>query len=216
MVKDFQEQQNLEEVHSDNYDKASLSQEEEDSPASFHASRLSDRNRVEAVETSDDYEGDYSSSEARTEQANEEREGAAQQEELEITKSAPVKEGDGQHPEQSATPSTMSKEEVLLLQVLRRAKRQQELIAEVQRSLRALTSIDKGIEKTAAQVKQLQSTIKDTQKQMTQLRRQVVAVERAQTKGFQKMTISQKAGPSSRKAKVATGKNKRNKSKRRL
>ena len=214
MVKDYQEQQNLEEAHSGNYDNASLSHEEEDSPASFHASHRSDRNIDEAVETSDD--GDYTSSEERTEDANKEREGAAQEEDVEITKTAPVKEGDGQQPEQSATPSTMSKEEVLLLQVLRRAKRQQELIAEVQRSLRALTSIDKGIEKTAAQVKQLQSTIKDTQKQMTQLRRQVVAVERAQTKGFQKMTISQKAGPSSRKAKVATGKNKRNKSKRRL
>jgi hypothetical protein len=212
MVKDYQ---NLEEAHSGNYDNASLSHEEEDSPASFPASRRSDRTRDEAVETSDDYDGDYSSSEECTEEANEEREGATQQEDIEITKPAPVKEGDVQQPDQSAIPSRMSKEEVLLLQVLRRAKRQQELIAEVQRSLRALTSIDKGIEKTAAQVKQLQSTIKDTQKQMTQLQRQVVAVERAQTKGFQKMTMRQKAGPASRKAKVAAGKNKRNKSKRR-
>jgi hypothetical protein len=89
---------------------------------------------------------------------------------------------------------TMSPEQVLLLQVLRRAKRQQELVADVQKSLKSLTTIQKGIEKTTELVKQLQSVVKDSQKQITQLQRQISAVERAQEKEFIKLRTQKRGG----------------------
>ena len=58
----------------------------------------------------------------------------------------------------------MSPEQVLLLQVLRRAKRQHDLTIEVQKNLKSLMNIQKGIQKTAEQVKQLHSILKDSQK----------------------------------------------------
>ncbi len=88
---------------------------------------------------------------------------------------------------------TMSPEQVLLLQLLRRAKRQQELVIEVQKNLKSLTTIQKSIEKTTEQVKQLRSGVKDSQKQILQLQRQISAVERAQEKGFAKLR-TQKQG----------------------
>ncbi len=48
--------------------------------------------------------------------------------------------------------STMSPEQVLLLQLLRRAKRQQELVIEVQKNLKPLATIQKRIDKMAEQV----------------------------------------------------------------
>jgi hypothetical protein len=214
MIKDYQEQHNLQDTDNDNYDSVPPSQEEEDSP-SFRASRRSDRRTDESIEAPQDYERDSGSTESiegATEGSNDD---ASQEEDIERTNATTDEQGEGQQQDQSATPSTMTKEEILLLQVLRRAKRQQELITEVQRSLRTLTNIDKSIEKTTAQVKQLQSTMKDTQKQIVQIQRQIATVERAQEKGFQKMTSRQKAGPSSTKAKVSARKNKKNKSKKR-
>lgn len=88
--------------------------------------------------------------------------------------------------EQQSVPS-MSPEQVLLLQVLRRAKRQQELIIEVQRNLKLLTYIQKEIEKIREQVKPLQSAIKDSQKQFMQIERQLSVIRRGQEKGFEKL-----------------------------
>jgi predicted nucleic acid-binding Zn-ribbon protein len=82
----------------------------------------------------------------------------------------------------------------LLLQVLRRAKRQQELIIEVQKNLKSLTNIQKSIEKTKEQVKLLQSAVKDFQKQIIQIQRQIAAVERAQEKGFEKLGTQKRGG----------------------
>lgn len=95
--------------------------------------------------------------------------------------------------QQQQIASTMSPEQVLLLQLLRRAKRQQELVIEVQKNLKSLTTIQKGIEKTSEQVKQLQSVVKESQKQILQLQRKISAVERAQEKGFAKLR-TQKQG----------------------
>ena len=89
---------------------------------------------------------------------------------------------------------TMSPEQVLLLQVLRRAKRQQELIIEVQKNLKSLTSIQKDIERTKEQVKQLQSAVKDSQKQIMQVQRQIVVVQRTQEKGFEKLQMQKRGG----------------------
>jgi hypothetical protein len=89
---------------------------------------------------------------------------------------------------------TMSPEQVLLLQVLRRAKRQQDLIIEVQKNLKSLTNIQKGIEKTTDQVKQLQSVVKDSQKQIIQIQRQISAVERVQEKEFAKLRMQKRGG----------------------
>ncbi len=82
---------------------------------------------------------------------------------------------------------TMSPEHVLILQVLRRAKRQQDLIIEVQKNLKLLTYIHKEIEKTREQVKQIQSAVKDSQKQFTQIERQVSVIRRGQEMGFKKL-----------------------------
>jgi hypothetical protein len=89
---------------------------------------------------------------------------------------------------------TMSPEQVLLLQVLRRAKRQQDLIIEVQKNLKSLANIQKDIERTKEQVKQLLSAFKDSQKQIIQVQRQIVAVERTQEKGFEKLQMQKRAG----------------------
>src|SRR3712207_3246427 len=88
---------------------------------------------------------------------------------------------------------TMSPEQVLLLQVLRRAKRQQDLVIKVQKNLKSLANIQKGIEKTTEQVKQLQSIVKDSQKQIIHIQRQISAVERTQEKEFAKLR-TQKRG----------------------
>jgi hypothetical protein len=80
------------------------------------------------------------------------------------------------------------------LQVLRRAKRQQELIIEIQKNLKSLTNIQKGIEKTIEQVKQLQSVVKGSQKQIIQIQRQISAVERAQEKEFAKLRTQKRGG----------------------
>jgi hypothetical protein len=98
-----------------------------------------------------------------------------------------------QQQEQQLVP-TMSPEHVLLLQVLRRAKRQQDLIIEVQKNLRLLTNIQKDIERTKEQMKQLQSAAKDSQKQIIKIQRQVATVERAQEKGFEKLGRQKRGG----------------------
>jgi predicted nucleic acid-binding Zn-ribbon protein len=96
----------------------------------------------------------------------------------------------------------------LLLQVLRRAKRQQDLIIEVQKNLKSLTNIQKGIEKTTEQVKQLQSVVKDSQKQIIQIQRQISAVKRAQEKEFAKLrTQKQRGGGASISVKSKAAKN---------
>jgi hypothetical protein len=95
--------------------------------------------------------------------------------------------------EQQIAP-TMSPEQVLLLQLLRRAKRQQELVIEVQKNLKSLITIQKGMEKTTDQVKQLQSVVKDSQKQIIQLQRQISAIERAQEKEFAKLRTQKRGG----------------------
>jgi predicted nucleic acid-binding Zn-ribbon protein len=77
--------------------------------------------------------------------------------------------------------------------LLRRAKRQQDLVIEVQKNLKSLTNIQKGIEKTAEQLRHLQSVVKDSQKQIIQVQRQVSTVERAQGKEFAKLR-TQKRG----------------------
>lgn len=89
--------------------------------------------------------------------------------------------------------STMSPEQVLLLQLLRRAKRQQELVIEVQKNLKSLTTIQKEIERIAQQVKQLQSIVKDSQRQIIRTQRQIESVERAQEKGFKKLSTQKRA-----------------------
>jgi hypothetical protein len=89
---------------------------------------------------------------------------------------------------------TMSPEHVLLLQVLRRAKRQQDLIIEMQKNLKSLTNIQKGIEKTTEQMKQLQSAAKDSQKQTIQIQHQIAAVKRTQEKEFEKLRIQKRGG----------------------
>jgi hypothetical protein len=89
---------------------------------------------------------------------------------------------------------TMSPEQVLLLQVLRRAKRQQDLIIEVQKNLKSLANIQKDIERTKEQVKQLLSAFKDSQKQIIQVQRQIVAVQRIQEKGFEKLQMQKRGG----------------------
>jgi predicted nucleic acid-binding Zn-ribbon protein len=78
--------------------------------------------------------------------------------------------------------------------VLRRAKRQQDLIIEIQKNLKSLTNIQKGIEKTTEQMKQLQSAVKDSQKQTIQIQRQIAAVKRTQEKEFEKLRIQKRGG----------------------
>jgi hypothetical protein len=116
--------------------------------------------------------------------------------------------------EQQQSVPTMSPEQVLLLQVLRRAKRQQDLIIEVQRNLKLLTYVQKEIEKTREQVKQLQSAAKDYQKQFLQIERQLLVIQRGQNKGFEKLR-TRKIGaelPSNR-GKVAKSRRRQKKSK---
>jgi chromosome segregation ATPase len=116
--------------------------------------------------------------------------------------------------EQQQLVPTMSHEQVLLLQVLRRAKRQQELIIEVQRNLKLLTYIQKEMEKTREQVKQLQSAVKDSQKQFMQIERQLSVIRRGQEKGFEKLR-TRKIGAAllSNTGKVAEGRRRQKKSK---
>jgi hypothetical protein len=80
---------------------------------------------------------------------------------------------------------TMSPEQVLLLQVLRRAKRQQDLVIEVQKDLKSLTNIQKGLWKTTEQVKLLQLVVKDSQKHIIHVQRLMSALERTQEKNLQ-------------------------------
>ncbi len=95
--------------------------------------------------------------------------------------------------QQQQIASTMSPEQVLLLQLLRRAKRHQELVIEVQKNLKSLTTIQKEIEKIGQQVKQLQSIVKDSQRQIIRTQRQIESVERAQEKGFEKLRTQKRA-----------------------
>ncbi len=140
---------------------------------------------------------------------------------MEATTEAETNEAAETGQEQQETPQsaseeapTMSPEHTLLLQVLRRAKRQQDLIIEVQKSLKALAVVEKSIGKTTEQIKQLQSAVKETQKQIVQAQRQIAAVERAQTKGFQKMA-KQRGGvlPTTGAKVAAAARKKKNKSK---
>jgi len=102
-------------------------------------------------------------------------------------------------------PQTMSPEEILLLQVLKRAKRNQNLITEIQKSLKVLTTMERDIGKTRGQVKQMQSAIKDTQKQIKQINRQIETVERKQERNYQRLADQMK--------KVQSGGSKRAKAK---
>ena len=108
---------------------------------------------------------------------------------------------------------TMSPEQVLLLQVLGRAKRQHDLTIEVQKNLKSLMNIQKGIQKTAEQVKQLHSTLKDSQKKILQVQRHISAVERMQEKEFVKLRTQIRGGGTmiAVKGKTAKNKGKRNK-----
>jgi hypothetical protein len=118
-----------------------------------------------------------------------------------------IMEPDAAAQQQQQVP-TMSPEQVLLLQVLRRAKRQQDLIIEVQKNLKSLTNIQKDIERTKEQVKQLHSAVRDSQRQIIQVQRQIVAVERAQEKGFEKLQIQKRGAIISVKGKVAKNRRK--------
>ena len=95
--------------------------------------------------------------------------------------------------QQQQIASTMSPEQVLLLQLLRRAKRQQELVIEVQKNLKSLTTIQKEVEKIGQQVKQMQSIAKDSQRQIIRTQRQIESVDRAQEKGFEKLRTQKRA-----------------------
>jgi hypothetical protein len=120
-------------------------------------------------------------------------------------------EQDAAKQEQQIAP-TMSPEQVLLLQLLRRAKRQQDLIIEVQKNLKSLINIQKGIEKTAEQLKQIQLVVKDSQKQIIHVERQISAVERAQEKEFAKLrNQKQRAAVIPLKGKVTKNRGKRKK-----
>lgn len=95
----------------------------------------------------------------------------------------------------------------MILQVLRRAKRQQDLIREIQKNLKVLSSIEKSIGKTTDQIKQLQVAVKNTQKEITQIQMQIVDVEQSQEKRFRRIDqLKQRArAPAISKAKVPTG-----------
>lgn len=117
--------------------------------------------------------------------------------------------------EEPAAVPKMSQEQVLLLQLLRRAKRQQDLIMEVQKGLKALAGIERSVDKTIDQVKQIQLAIKDTQRQIVQLQRQLNTIGRAQEKGFQTITAKQKkTNVQAKKSRVLDRKRTRSKSKR--
>jgi TolA-binding protein len=78
--------------------------------------------------------------------------------------------------------------------------------------LKSLTNIQKGIEKTTDQVKQLQSVVKDSQKQIIQIQRQISAVERAQEKEFGRLRTQKRGGALiSVKGRAAKNKGKRKK-----
>ncbi len=111
----------------------------------------------------------------------------------------------------ATTTTTMSPEHTLLLQVLRRAKRQQDLITQIQKSLKTLASIEKSIGKATEQVRLLQSAIRDSQRQITQIQHQVAALEKAQAKGFQKIAKQKRVagGGGMKRASSATTKRKK-------
>ncbi|AFU57944.1 hypothetical protein Ngar_c10020 [Candidatus Nitrososphaera gargensis Ga9.2] len=111
----------------------------------------------------------------------------------------------------TTTTTTMSPEHTLLLQVLRRAKRQQDLITQIQKSLKTLASIEKSIGKATEQVRLLQSAIRDSQRQITQIQHQVAALEKAQAKGFQKIAKQKRVagGGGMKRASSATTKRKK-------
>jgi hypothetical protein len=108
---------------------------------------------------------------------------------------------------QQLRPST-SPEQTLLLQLLRRAKRQQELIAQVQKGLKALANVEKNIGKATEQIKQLQLTAKDTQKEIVQIQRQITTVKQEQERNFQRL-MKQHHKQSSIKASSKSRKNRR-------
>ena len=60
--------------------------------------------------------------------------------------------------------------------------------------MKSLTNIQKGIEKTAEQIRHLQSVVKDSQKQIIQIQRQISTVERAQGKEFAKLRTQKRGG----------------------
>jgi peptidoglycan hydrolase CwlO-like protein len=60
--------------------------------------------------------------------------------------------------------------------------------------LKSLTNIQKGIEKTTQQVKQLQSIVKDSQKHIMQIQREISAVERTQEKEFATLRTQKRGG----------------------
>lgn len=99
----------------------------------------------------------------------------------------------------------MSPEHMLLLQVLRRAKRQQDLIMQVQKSLKTLSNVEKQVARTTDQVRQLQSAAKETQRQIMQTQKQIAAVE----KRIQKMAASGRKVATMKRS--SAGKNKANK-----
>jgi len=107
----------------------------------------------------------------------------------------PQEEHEDDSRQSSATPQEqkpfMSPEHALLLQVLRRAKRQQDLIIQVQKSLKLLANIEKSTDKTALQINKLQSAVKDSQKQIVNIQRQIGAVERVQERNYQRLAKQQ-------------------------
>src|SRR5579884_4017369 len=76
-------------------------------------------------------------------------------EEVDASKDATVDLKESNEQEHVDIP-TMSQEQVLLLQLLRRAKRQQDLIIEIQKMLKALDGMEKSVHKTIDQIKQIQ------------------------------------------------------------
>ena len=98
---------------------------------------------------------------------------------------------------------TMSPEQTLLLQVLRRAKRQQDLIVQVQKNLKVLSNIEKSMGKTVDQIKQLQSAVKKTQKQVIQVQRQIAIIERIQERNYQRLANERKRSATSKRSKAS-------------
>jgi predicted nucleic acid-binding Zn-ribbon protein len=87
--------------------------------------------------------------------------------------------------------------------VLRRAKRQQDLIVQVQKSLKVLVNLDKSVGKTMAEIKQLQSAVKDTQKQIVQIERQIATIKKAQERNYLRLAKEKKRSVASKRAKAS-------------
>src|SRR5919106_762096 len=137
-------------------------QEEAPTASTLPANEEEEEDAADVVASSSEASGEKSSSSSsntgqETDEESIVEEGKLADEEKQIT------EQDAAKQEQQVAP-TMSPEQVLLLQVLRRAKRQQDLIIEVQKNLKSLTNIQKGIERTIERAKEKEFAKLRTQK----------------------------------------------------